>query len=160
MDQTILSCSFCLNIGTRGIWTMLILIPTLVFWIFNPKFIFGHFWAKKVSYPIYMKISTYVILRMPIFIRTLVFSISKPKSIFGQTFLIRKILIPTIIPFIINNSHIILLIAYVFTFSCDEKYKNNKHLIQLFIFISASKPSSESLQSHLQDTLCTSFQAK
>ena len=34
------------------------------------------------------------------------------------------------------------------------------HLTQLFIFIFASKHSSVSLQSHPQDTLCTSFQAE
>ena len=33
-------------------------------------------------------------------------------------------------------------------------------MIQLLIFIFASKPSSVSLQSHPRDTLCTSFQAK
>ena len=37
---------------------------------------------------------------------------------------------------------------------------SNKHLIQLFIFIFSSKPGSVFLQSHPQDTLCTSFQAK
>ena len=41
------SYQFCLKIGTRGIWRMLILIPTLVFWICNPKSIFGQIWAKK-----------------------------------------------------------------------------------------------------------------
>ena len=38
--------------------------------------------------------------------------------------------------------------------------KINKHLIQLFIFIFVFKPSSLSLQSHPEDILCTSFQAK
>ena len=37
---------------------------------------------------------------------------------------------------------------------------SNKHLRQLFIFIFSSKPGSVFLQSHPQDTLCTSFQAK
>ena len=43
-----------------------------------------------------------------------------------------------------------------------QKYKNNKHLIELFNFIFASKPSSLSLQSYPRDTLCVSvnFQAK
>ena len=41
------SYQFCLKIGTHGIWRMLILIPTLVFWIWNPKSIFGQIWAKK-----------------------------------------------------------------------------------------------------------------
>ena len=35
-----------------------------------------------------------------------------------------------------------------------------KHLIQLSIFIICSKPLSVFVQSHPQDTLCTSFQAK
>ena len=43
------SCSFCLKICTHGISRMLILIPTLVFWISNPKSIFGQIWAKKVK---------------------------------------------------------------------------------------------------------------
>ena len=40
---------FCLKIGTHGIWNMLILIPTLVFWISKPKLIFGEIWAEKVK---------------------------------------------------------------------------------------------------------------
>ena len=41
------SYQFCLKIGTYGIWRMLILIPTLVSWICNPKSVFGQIWAKK-----------------------------------------------------------------------------------------------------------------
>ena len=41
------SYQFCLKIGTYGIWRMLILIPTLVSRICNPKSIFGQIWAKK-----------------------------------------------------------------------------------------------------------------
>ena len=42
------SCPFCLKIGTHDdISRMLILIPTLVFWISNPNFLFGQIWAKK-----------------------------------------------------------------------------------------------------------------
>ena len=33
----------------HGILTMLILIPTLAFWISDPKFIFGEIWAKNVK---------------------------------------------------------------------------------------------------------------
>ena len=33
----------------HGIFTMLILIPTLVFWIPNPKSIFGQIWRKSQS---------------------------------------------------------------------------------------------------------------
>ena len=43
------SCLFCLKIGTHGISKMLILIPTLVFWISNQNFLFGQIWAKKVK---------------------------------------------------------------------------------------------------------------
>ena len=43
------SCPFFLKIGMHGILTMLILIPTLVFWISDPKSIFGKIWTKKVN---------------------------------------------------------------------------------------------------------------
>ena len=41
------SCPFCLEISTHGSSRMLILIPTLVFWIYDPKSILGQIWAKK-----------------------------------------------------------------------------------------------------------------
>ena len=47
LGQKIQSCPFCLKIGTHGISRMLILIPTLVFWIWNPNFLFGQIWAKN-----------------------------------------------------------------------------------------------------------------
>ena len=43
------SCPFFLKIGTRSILMMLILIITLVFWISDPKSIFGKIWTKKVK---------------------------------------------------------------------------------------------------------------
>ena len=43
------SCLFFLKIGTHVIFMMLILIPTLVFRISNPKSIFGKIWIKKVK---------------------------------------------------------------------------------------------------------------
>ena len=43
------SCLFFLKIDTHGILTILILIPTLAFWISDPKSIFGEIWAKKVK---------------------------------------------------------------------------------------------------------------
>ena len=43
------SCSFCLKIDTHGISRMLILIPTLIFWNFNLKFISGQIWTKKIK---------------------------------------------------------------------------------------------------------------
>ena len=41
------SCLFCPKIGTHGIWWMLLSIPTLVFWISNPKSIFGQTWLDS-----------------------------------------------------------------------------------------------------------------
>ena len=41
------SCLFCKKTDTHGISRMLISIPTLVFWISNPKSIFGETWAKE-----------------------------------------------------------------------------------------------------------------
>ena len=49
LGPKIQSRPFCLKIGAHGISRMLILIPTLVFWISNPNFIFGQVWAKKVK---------------------------------------------------------------------------------------------------------------
>ena len=43
------SSAFFLKIGTHGISMMLILIWTLIFWIFNPKSIFGKIWIKLVK---------------------------------------------------------------------------------------------------------------
>ena len=40
-------CPFCLKIGTHGISSMLILIPTLVFWISILIFFLGKFGPKK-----------------------------------------------------------------------------------------------------------------
>ena len=41
------SCLFCQKIDTHGISRMLNFISTLVFWISNPKSIFGETWAKE-----------------------------------------------------------------------------------------------------------------
>ena len=38
---------FYLKIRTHSIWRILILIPTSIFWIGDPKSIFGQIWAKK-----------------------------------------------------------------------------------------------------------------
>ena len=43
------SCLFCLKIRTHGISRILILIPTLVLWISNPKSIFGQIWEEEVK---------------------------------------------------------------------------------------------------------------
>ena len=49
LGQKTESCPFCLKIGTHSISRMIILIPTLVFWISNSKFIFGEIWSGKVK---------------------------------------------------------------------------------------------------------------
>ena len=49
LGQKSQSCPFFLKINTDAILTMLILIPTLVLWIFDLKFTFGKIWAKKVK---------------------------------------------------------------------------------------------------------------
>ena len=41
------SCQFWMNIGTYNISRMVILMPTLVFWIYNPKSVFGQIWSEK-----------------------------------------------------------------------------------------------------------------
>ena len=68
----------------HGILTMLIFIPTLVFWISDPKSIFGQIWAKKVKLVHFTWKLVHVISRFLILVPILVFWISKPKSIFGQ----------------------------------------------------------------------------
>ena len=49
LGQESQSCPFWLKIGTHGISRMLIIIPTLVFWISKPKFIFWQIWTEKVK---------------------------------------------------------------------------------------------------------------
>ena len=49
LGPKIQSCPFCLKIGTHGISRMLILIPTLVFWISNPNFLFRPIWAGNTK---------------------------------------------------------------------------------------------------------------
>ena len=87
LSRETLSCSFWLKIGTPGILRMLILIPTIVFWIANPKSIFGKIWAEKVKAIFFffcLKIDTQAqihgILKMLILISILIFSNFKPKS--------------------------------------------------------------------------------
>ena len=46
LGQKIQRCLFCLKIGIHGISRMLILIPTLVLWIWSPNFLFGQIWAN------------------------------------------------------------------------------------------------------------------
>ena len=49
LGQKSQSYQFYLKIDANCIWRMMILIPTLVFWICNPKSIFGQIWVKKVK---------------------------------------------------------------------------------------------------------------
>ena len=79
------SCLFCLKIGTHGISSTLIVIPTLIFWNSNPKI---HFWAnldqKSQSCPFCLKIGTHGIFWKLILIPALIFWIPKSRFIFGQ----------------------------------------------------------------------------
>ena len=50
LGQKSQSCPFFLKIGTPGISKMLIIIPTLVFWLSNPKSIYGQSWDKKFKF--------------------------------------------------------------------------------------------------------------
>ena len=84
LGQKSQSYQFCLKICTHGIWRMLNLIPTLVFWICNPKSIFGQIWTKKVTCPFRLKIGAHSISRMLILISSLIFRISYLKFIFEQ----------------------------------------------------------------------------
>ena len=49
LGRKIKSYPFWLKIGMHGILTMLILVPTLVFWTANSKSIFGKIWTEKVK---------------------------------------------------------------------------------------------------------------
>ena len=49
LGQKSQSCSFCLKICTHVISRLLILVPTLVFWISKPKSIFGQIWTEKLK---------------------------------------------------------------------------------------------------------------
>ena len=59
---------------------MLILIPTLVFWISTPNFLFGQIWAKKVK--LFVKIGTHCILEVQILNPDLDSWNSDPKILF------------------------------------------------------------------------------
>ena len=80
LDRKSQSCPFFLKIGTNRILTMLILIPTLVFWISYPKSIFGQIWAKKVKIVCFAWKVVHMVSRACWFL----FQHSKLKSIFGQ----------------------------------------------------------------------------
>ena len=49
LGQKSQGCLFRLKIGTHGISSMLILIPTLFFRISNPEFLSGQIWTKKIK---------------------------------------------------------------------------------------------------------------
>ena len=91
LSRKTLSCSFWLKIGTPGISRMLILMPTIVFWIANSKSIFGQIWAEKVKaisfcLKIDTQAQTHGISKMLIHVSILIFSNFKPKS-WGRSFL-------------------------------------------------------------------------
>ena len=119
------SCLFCPKIGIHGIWWMLLSIPTLVFWISNPKSIFGQTWLDSKyknkqtrtsdhqgCYPfskfksLYCKISVYMLIIVYMLngqsiMQWFICSLDLVSKFgWSKTFLIRKILIATIIPFI------------------------------------------------------------
>ena len=79
MGQKSKKCPFYLKISLHGILRMPIFIPTLVFWIFNPKSIFRQTWFEKIK--VAQKFA-HSISRL-ILIPTLIFYISNPSSIFG-----------------------------------------------------------------------------
>ena len=92
-----------------------------------------------------MLIIMYLLNERPIMWRFICSLYLVSKFGWSKTSLIRKILIATIIPFIINNSNIILLINSVFTFSCDKNIRTTV----------ASKPSFYScLYSYILKILC------
>ena len=85
LDWKSQSCLFCLKIGTHYILRILILIPTLVFWISYPKSIYGQIWAKKVKVVCFAWKLVHMVPRGCWFLfLTLVFWISNPKAIFGK----------------------------------------------------------------------------
>ena len=92
-----------------------------------------------------MLINMYLLNEWPIMQRFICSLDLVSKFGWSKTSLIRKILIATIIPFIINNFNIILLITSVFTFSCDKNIRTTF----------ASKPSSYScLYNYIFKILC------
>ena len=78
MGQKSKKCPFYLKIGTHSILRMLVFIPALVFWIFNPKPIFGQIWAKKFKVVRFAQNFTNIVSRRCWFL----FWNSKPRSIF------------------------------------------------------------------------------
>ena len=79
------SCLFFVKIAMHGILTMLILIPKLVFWIANPKFIMGKFERENSKLFVLPKIShnrtyTHSFSNTLILSLILVFWNYKPKS--------------------------------------------------------------------------------
>ena len=74
----------------------------------------------------------------------------------SKTFLIRKILIATIIPFIQHS----FVDWFSFLLLATIKIYEQQALNTINHFYLSSKPCSVFFQSHPQDTLCNSFQAK
>ena len=84
------SCLFCLKIVTHGISRMLIHIPTLVFWLSNPKFLLGKFGPKKSKLSVLYKNWQTWYLEDADFVPTLVFWDFQPKIHFWANLSQRK----------------------------------------------------------------------
>ena len=91
LDRKSQSCPFCKKIGKHGISRMLILIPTLVFWIPNLNSFWANLGQNSQNCPFGLKTGTQSISRMSILIPTFVFRNSKPKSIFWTNFSSKKL---------------------------------------------------------------------
>ena len=115
----------------HGILTMLIFIPTLVFWISDPKSIFGQIWAKKVKLVHFTWKLVHVISRFLILVPILVFWISKPKSIFGQ-----------ICKFGPKNSKFLLKLAHRMSQRCWFLFQ---HYFSLHLFLEKFGPKNSKL---------------
>ena len=80
--------SVCLKIGAHCISKMLILIPTLVFWILNPNFLSGKFGPKKSKLSVLTeKWHTWYLGKCRFQIRTLKF---QPQNFLGGKFRSKK----------------------------------------------------------------------
>ena len=84
LDLKSQSCSFCLIIGTHVIPRLLILVPTLVFWISKANSIFGQCGRKNSNLSSLAENWHTECLTMLILIPTLLFSVSNPNLILDK----------------------------------------------------------------------------
>ena len=100
------NCLFCLKIATHSISRMIMLIPTLVFWIFNPKSIFWvNLGQKSQSCLFCLKMDTLSMVRTLKLIPTLIFPMSNHIPIFRQIWAEKVKIILFMILFPLNRSH-------------------------------------------------------